>query len=198
MHNSLPRQFAVEFVNPPRLGKKGLERLLREFRLNLKRLVGRPHGRKLLQERQGLFDRFPGIGAIGIGDRCNADRDGLGRDGRNNRDDISRGSFKWRDVDRRDWCADLASPCAGWTSRSIYSHPHSTLVSLQISNMNPAASLRPVCAGFAVVPCSSRDGHVATFGRMNSSGHRASLSEFGHPSRTWPSQSIDNFIGKAE
>jgi hypothetical protein len=44
---------------------------------------------------------------IGIGDRCNADRDGLGRDGRGSRDDIGRGSFKWRDVDRRDRCADL-------------------------------------------------------------------------------------------
>jgi hypothetical protein len=42
--------------------------------------------------------------------------------------------------------------------------------------MDQTVSLRPVCAGFAVVPCSSRGGHVSTFGRMNSSEHLAPLS----------------------
>ena len=36
MHNSLPGQFAVEFVNFPRLSKKGLESLL----------IERPYGRE--------------------------------------------------------------------------------------------------------------------------------------------------------
>ena len=107
MHNSLPSQFAVEFLNFPRLSMKGLESLLREFRLNFKRLIERPHGRELFQEGPGQFDRFPGVGAIGIGDRCNAGHDGLGRYGRDGRDDISRGSFKRRDVAPRDRCADL-------------------------------------------------------------------------------------------
>jgi hypothetical protein len=39
MHNSLPGQFAVEFLNLPRLGKKGLEGTFGEFRLNLNRLI---------------------------------------------------------------------------------------------------------------------------------------------------------------
>src|SRR5260370_14236345 len=107
MHNSLSGQFAVEFVNLSRLSKKGLESLLREFRLNLKRLIERPRARELPEEGPGEFDRLPGVGAIGIGDRWNGDRYGLGRYGRDGRDDISRGRSKWRDVHRRDRCADL-------------------------------------------------------------------------------------------
>src|ERR1700712_807152 len=67
-------KLAVQFADLPRLGYRVLVGPFHEFGLNFHRLVERADAGELLAKRPELLERFPGVVAIGIGDRLQADR----------------------------------------------------------------------------------------------------------------------------
>src|SRR3954451_2952787 len=68
----LPEQLAVQFAELARIGGKRLAGLLRKFSLRFHGLFQRAGGRKFLGKRLRVFQRLPGVVAIGVSDRLNA------------------------------------------------------------------------------------------------------------------------------
>ena len=75
----LPGKLAMKFADLLQLGHRILVSPFHEFGLDFHRLVERANTAELLEKRPELLERFPGVVAIGVRDRLQADWRSFGR-----------------------------------------------------------------------------------------------------------------------